>query len=242
MTRTPKSGRWPPYPHIPIYLEASDGNGTTKTYNTISPISPYPELHTPKWAIYSLAAASTRLTNISPVSPATQFTNLSPIWPIPEPAPEISQQPPKRPALRFFPSRPRLQLEGVPLEQAERQEVEDPYLGRESKFGLGIQDAPSTPVLNPTLSPDDEKGKRSSNIAQRIEEGLWRYSLSGNVIKRWLLEIISWWLSAIRMAAIIGVLIFYRDKKIPNWPGSFTLNAFIATLEDIWSCTYLAGI
>ncbi|PVH91779.1 hypothetical protein DM02DRAFT_545137 [Periconia macrospinosa] len=85
----------------------------------------------------------------------------------------------------------------------------------------------------PSPSSVPENDKRSSNIAQRIEEGLWRYSLSGNVIKRWLLEIICWWVSAICMAVIIGFLVHYKGKRIPNWPGSLTLNAFIAILSKV---------
>ncbi|KAF1952530.1 hypothetical protein CC80DRAFT_479340 [Byssothecium circinans] len=242
MARTPNSQQWPPYPHIPIYLETSDNSGTARSYRSIAPIAPSPEIRTEKRSIQYLAAASTQFTSIptpaSPVSPATQFTNLSPIWPIPEPLPqpppEIAQQPPRRPALRFFPSsRPRVQL-GVPVdEQSEKAQKSPPHPGRRSRLGLGIEDvlSPQTPISIP--SSDTEMDKRSSNIAQRIEEGLWRYSLSGNVIKRWLLEIICWLVSAVSMATIVGFLIYYKNKKIPNWPGSLTLNAFIAILSKI---------
>jgi hypothetical protein len=238
MAKTPKSQQWPPYPHIPIYLETSDNNGTARSYCSISPVVPSPEVRTETQSIHYLAAASTQFTNISPVSTATQFTNISPIWPIPEPLPlpppEVALSPPRRPTLRFFPSaRPRIQLEAPLSGQSEKIEKPLPYPNRKSKLGLGIQDTPLPNSLPSTPSPTSEVDKRSSNIAQRIEEGLWRYSLSGNVIKRWLLEIISWLVSAICMVTIIGFLIYYGDKKIPNWPGSLTLNAFIAVLSKI---------
>lgn len=35
------------------------------------------------------------------------------------------------------------------------------------------------------------------------------------------------------MGTIVGVLIYYQDKKLPNWPGVLTLNAFIAILSKI---------
>lgn len=245
MAKTQQSQEWPPYPHIPIYLETSGSNGTARSYRSISPRPPSIETQTKKPSIQYLAAASTQFsnmsTNLSPVSATTQFTNISPIWPIPEPEPlpqpppEVAQQPSRRrPALRFFPtSQPRLQFETSPEIQTNKQNVDDAQPKRKSKLGLGIQDAPSTQSPISIPSPTSEMDKRSSNIAQRIEEGLWRYSLSGNVLKRWLLEIISWLVSAICMGTIIGFLIFYQNKKIPNWPSSLTLNAFIAILSKI---------
>lgn len=161
-----------------------------------------------------------------------QFTNLSPIWPIPEPPSEVTHHSRKRPALRVFPSeRPRIKLEGVPLASLENSESQNSHSGRKRKFGLGIENSSSFPDPVRAITPDLEKGGRSPNIAERIEERIWQYNLSGNVIKRWLLEIISWWVSALSMAAIVGVLIYYRDGKLPRWPCGLTLNAYIAVLS-----------
>jgi hypothetical protein len=228
MANPTPSQQWPPYPHIPIYLETTDGSGATRSYNTISPISPMPrapEIRSQGRAVHALAAASTQFTNlstnISPVSPATQFTNLSPIWPIPEP-------PPQRPALRFFPSgRPRIQLDNG-LHKEKQQPVRDSR-SKADLNGLGILNRPSSLAMSQII----ETSESQPNIAQRIEQRLWRYTTSRNVVKRWLLEIISWWISAICMATIIGVLIYYRDGKLPDWPGVLTLNAFIAILSKI---------
>ena len=242
MTGKSKSPQWPPYPHIPIYLETSGNSGTTKSYRSISPIPPSPEVRTEMPSVQYLAATFTQFNNIStevsPISPATQFTNLSPIWPIPEPLPQpppkVAQQPSKRPALRFFPSaRPRVKLETQCDGQTEKADKYPQHPGRRSKHGLGIYDAPTPQSPASIPSSDVAMDKRSSNIAHRIEEGLWRYSLSGNVLKRWLLEILCWLVSAVSMATIIGFLIYYREKKIPNWPGSLTLNAFIAVLSKV---------
>lgn len=228
MTNPTRPQQWPPYPHIPIYLETTDGSGTTRSYNTISPISPMPrapETRSQGRAVHALAAASTQFTNlsmnISPVSPATQFTNLSPTWPIPEP-------PPQRPALRFFPSgRPRIQLDNG-LHKEKQQPVRDSR-SKADLNGLGILNRPSSLAM----SQINEAGESQPNIAQRIEQRLWQYTTSRNVVKRWLLEIISWWISAICMATIIGVLTHYRNGKIPDWPGVLTLNALIAILSKI---------
>lgn len=113
---------------------------------------------------------------------------------------------------------------------------------RKSKVGLGIPDAPFHPDPSPIRSPESEKlakaekgafTKASPSIAERIEQKLWKYSASGNIAKRWLLEIISWLLSASCMAAIIIVLFVLKNKPVPNWPLGLTLNAYITVLSRV---------
>jgi hypothetical protein len=82
----------------------------------------------------------------------------------------------------------------------------------------------------------------ASNFAQRIEQKLWKYSASRNVVKRWLLEIISWTLSACCMAGIVIVLICYKDKRIPKWPLGLTLNAYISVLSKVASAALLLPV
>ncbi|KAF2661784.1 hypothetical protein K491DRAFT_586681, partial [Lophiostoma macrostomum CBS 122681] len=80
----------------------------------------------------------------------------------------------------------------------------------------------------------------SPNVAQRIEEKLLEYSHSGNVAKRWLLEITSWTISALCMASIIAVLGVLSHKPVPNnWPMGLTLGAYISTLSRIASAALL---
>jgi hypothetical protein len=83
----------------------------------------------------------------------------------------------------------------------------------------------------------NEKTDPSANIAQRIEETLWRYSASGNILKRWLLEVISWLFSAVCMAAVIGVLIHLKDEPLTKWTlaekTGLTLNAYISILSKM---------
>jgi hypothetical protein len=98
------------------------------------------------------------------------------------------------------------------------------------------------PVTPGTVEKADEDKSRSSNFAQRIEQRLWRYSTSKNVLKRWLLEIISWSLSAACMAGIIVVLVVYKDKNIPNWPLGLTLNAYISVLSKISTAALLLPV
>jgi hypothetical protein len=119
-----------------------------------------------------------------------------------------------------------------------------------SSLGLGIPDAQFRPDRSPIISGtvetanDDRLGAlgAASNFAQRIEQRLWKYSASRNVVKRWLLEIVSWLLSATCMAGILIMLFVYKDKRIPNWPLGLTLNAYISVLSKIASAGLLLPV
>lgn len=107
-------------------------------------------------------------------------------------------------------------------------------------MGLGISDVPSNgraPTAEDPLL--DEKDESHRNLAQRFEKRIWQYNSSSNVIKRWLLEIISWVLSAICMSAIIGMLLHVKDKRPPQWPLHLTLNTYISVLSKIASAALL---
>jgi hypothetical protein len=82
----------------------------------------------------------------------------------------------------------------------------------------------------------------ATNFAQRIEQKLWKYNASRNVLKRWLIEIVCWSLSAACMAGIIIVLAVYKDKSIPHWPLGLTLNAYISNLSKVASAAILLPI
>lgn len=130
----------------------------------------------------------------------------------------------------------------------------DNEVSNKNRLGLGIPEAPFYPDISPIRTPaiermesaeekkKDESSERSPNIAQRIEQKLWKYSASGNVAKRWLLEIISWTLSALSMGAIIGVLIFLKNKPTPTWPFGLTLNAYISVLSKVASAALLLPV
>lgn len=119
-----------------------------------------------------------------------------------------------------------------------------------SYAGLGIPEAQFRPDASPVTPGTAEKGadessndpQAASNFAQRIEQKLWKYSASRNVVKRWLIEIISWSLSAICMAGIVGMLIFYKDARIPSWPLGLTLNAYISVLSKVASAALLLPV
>ncbi|KAF2748282.1 hypothetical protein M011DRAFT_400847 [Sporormia fimetaria CBS 119925] len=84
----------------------------------------------------------------------------------------------------------------------------------------------------PVVPPKDEE---QPNFAQRLEEKIWNYNTSGGFVKRWLLEIISWTLSALCMGAIVTMLLYFKDKPLPKWPLGLTLNAYIAVLAKVAS-------
>jgi hypothetical protein len=231
---------WPAFPDVPIYLDTGDERATTKTYGT-TPTTPT----TPEIPIRSrpthLSPAHINAPPVSPVEPSPTTTietssYRSIIWPIPEPPPEIQhQQESRRPILRFFPTqRPRVRLDAIPS-------VQIPHMNGKTSIsslhpGLGINGLPKPPSIE-ISPPTNEKADYGPNIAQRIEETLWRYSVSGNTLKRWLLEIVSWLFSAVCMAAIIGVLVRLQNEPLTKWilaeKTGLTLNTYISILSKM---------
>ncbi|KAH4408143.1 hypothetical protein HBH70_046150 [Parastagonospora nodorum] len=251
MARSPRSpSLWPAYPDIPIYLEAADERlATAKTYGTTptTPTTPEVASHhksthlTPAHAYPSQSSP----TDPSPTTTIQTSSDRSIIWPIPEPPPEIQQQQARRPALRFFPTqRPRIQLDHVPTLHIPQINEKTPI--NNTFPGLGIVNGLTKPPSIEVSSPINEKSDPESNFAQRIEERLWRYSASGNILKRWLLEIVSWLFSALCMAAVIGVLIYLRDEPLTKWhiakKTPLTLNAFISILSKLAGAALLLPV
>ncbi|KAF1966752.1 hypothetical protein BU23DRAFT_485768 [Bimuria novae-zelandiae CBS 107.79] len=89
-------------------------------------------------------------------------------------------------------------------------------------------------------SPKGHPGKL--NFAQKIEQKLWKYSASKNVLKRWLVEIISWTISALSMAGIVAVLYIYRNQPLPRWPLNITLGAYISVLAKVSTAALLLPV
>lgn len=232
---------WPTFPDIPIYLDTGDERGTAKTYGT-TPTTPT----TPEISAYArpthLSPAHINAPPISPAEPSPTTTietssQRSIIWPIPEPPPEIQHQPEsRRPTLRFFPTqRPRVRLDTIPSSQFPDINEKTPISNIHP--GLGILNGPPQPPSIEISPPFNEKPEPEANIAQRIEETLWRYSASGNILKRWLLEVLSWLFSAMCMVAVIGVLAGLKDKPLTKWvlaeKTGLTLNAYISILSKM---------
>ncbi|CAN9085845.1 unnamed protein product [Alternaria alternata] len=246
---------WPTFPDVPIYLDTGDNRLATKSYGTTPTTPTTPEI-SPQGRPTYLSPAHINAPPISPAEPSptttieTSSDHRSVIWPIPEPPPEVKRQQPRRPLLRFFPTdRPRVRLDDpspkVPhvMPDLEKQDHSD----RKSRLGLGISDGPPRPPSIRIQPPpfDSEKVEPASNIAQRIEEKLWSYNSSGNVIERWLLEIVSWLISAVCMGAIIAVLIVLKDKPSSKWPFNsigLTLNAFVSVLSRIAGAALLLPV
>ncbi|KAJ6283197.1 hypothetical protein J3E71DRAFT_378601 [Bipolaris maydis] len=256
MSRSERSPmHWPSFPDVPIYLDTSNSHTSTKTYGT-TPTTPTTPESLPRNRPTHLSPAHINAPPISPVqqSPTTTIETTSDhhseIWPIPEPPPEVMRQKPRRPQLQFIPNtRPRIQLGEShlkPPQQAPDVEKQD-FHDHKSYLGLGISGGPPKPPSIRIQPPpfDNEKVDPASNIAQRIEEKLWSYNSSGNVIERWLLEIVSWLISAICMAAIIAVLVVLKDKPAARWPFDkmgLTLNAFVSVLSRIAGAALLLPV
>lgn len=251
MARRPQpSSLWPAYPDIPIYLETADERrATAKTYGTTPTTPTTPEVLSHSKSSH-LSPADAYIPQPSPVDPSPTTTiqtssDRSIIWPIPEPPPEIQQSQGGRPTLRFFPTqRPRIQLNTAPTLQIPQPNEKTPI--NNTHPGLGIVNGLAKPPSIEVYSPVNEKSDPESNFAQRVEERLWRYSASGNILKRWLLEIISWLFSALCMAAVIGVLIYLKDKPLAKWHLSkhtpLTLNAFISILSKMAGAALLLPV
>lgn len=232
--------RWPAFPGIPIFLETHDDRAAPKTYGTTPTTPTTPEVLThgrpaPSSPAFLTAPEDHSLQH-SPTTTIQTSSVRSSVWPIPEPPPEIQHQAPRRPALHFFPSqRPRVRLEGMPTLQIPQFNEKTPINPNDPGLGI-INGLPKPPSIEVT-SPVNEKSETSFNIAQRIEEKLWRYSASGNILKRWLLEILSWLFSAICMAAVIGVLIYLQGDSLSRWTiqekTHLTLNAYISILSKM---------
>lgn len=132
--------------------------------------------------------------------------------------------------------------------------VDDTGSTNKGNFGLGIPEAPFNPDPSPIRSPGSEqlataeKGgpvrkSPTLNLAEGLEQKLWKYSASSNIVKRWLLEIMSWLLSALCMSAIIIFLFFLQGKPFPKqWPMNITLNAYIAILSRIASASLMLPV
>jgi hypothetical protein len=238
--------RWPAFPGIPIFLETHDERAAPKTYGTTPTTPTTPELldhnrPTPAGSAH-LSAPEVSPVATSPTTTIQTSSARSSVWPIPEPPPEIQLQPPRRPALQFFPTqRPHVRLGGMPTLQIPQ--FNDKSFANEKTPinvdppGLGIVNGLPKPPSIEVTSPVNDNSDGSVNFAQRIEEKLWRYSASGNFLKRWLLEITSWLFSAICMGAVIGVLIYLRNDSLSKWTLAekthLTLNTYISILSKM---------
>ncbi|KAH6632986.1 hypothetical protein C7974DRAFT_163104 [Boeremia exigua] len=243
--------QWPAFPGIPIFLETHDERTAPKSYGTTPTTPTTPEILThgrpaPSDPAYLTARDDSSLQH-SPTTTIQTSSARSSVWPLPEPAPEVQQ--PKdqaRPSLRFFPTqRPRIQLGSVPTLQIP-QMPHMPQVDEKTPInffhpGLGIWNGGEKPPSVEITPPLDEKVEKieeeTPNLAERIEQRLFQYSISGNIVKRWLLELVSWVFSALCMAAIIGVLIYLQDDKLSNWTldkrTGLTLNAYISVLSKM---------
>ncbi|KAH7113747.1 hypothetical protein B0J11DRAFT_139418 [Dendryphion nanum] len=255
---------WPGYPEIPIFLDTGNGfqapksqRSTATTFDTSKSNSPVSPLETPHCITVTppKGPPSTTLqipNSVSPHELASQ-TQRSPVRHLsPVEYPSVNKQseswstrnqkvrtppfrgPPPVSQFRFgdFPSTHKAGYTPMPN-------------GGITPSGLGImhgQYHASPPAYGAT--PHGEKSEHSHNIAQRIEDRLWHYSIHGNIFKKWLLEIISWSISALCMAIILVALVLLQGQKLSKWPlnSTISLNTFVATFSRIASAALLLPV
>lgn len=70
-------------------------------------------------------------------------------------------------------------------------------------------------VERPSLDTATEE-KKSLDFTQRLERKWAEYNASQNVFKRWLFEILSWLVSALCMAAVVGIYAYLSHKPLSD--------------------------
>ncbi|KAH6378368.1 hypothetical protein HBI34_017720 [Parastagonospora nodorum] len=100
-----------------------------------------------------------------------------------------------------------------PLLPATRQRWQSPHPPSRSRLGRKLFDSP----------PTEKKQNRSLDFTQRFERKLVQYNASQNILKRWLFEIINWCVSAVCMAAIVGIYVHLKDKPIAERMSGYLL-------------------
>ncbi|KAF1972992.1 hypothetical protein BU23DRAFT_589727 [Bimuria novae-zelandiae CBS 107.79] len=253
MSKLPISPFWSCNPQIPIYLD---------TGNEREQICPNCDLNSRDHPIHCITTASPAPPSYrSAASPAISLGNLAPPTYDASASPAASSRNLAMPTLRLETPRPTTIHDDEPGRRSytsgssiPNTPVDDTGSTTKGNLGLGIPEAPFNPDPSPIRSPGSErlataeKGgpvRKSStpNLAEGLEQKLWKYSASSNVVKRWLLEIISWLLSALCISAIIILLFFLQGKLFPKqWPMNITLNAYIAILSRIASASLMLPV
>ncbi|OAF98754.1 uncharacterized protein CC84DRAFT_1210624 [Paraphaeosphaeria sporulosa] len=262
MPRLPVSPYWSANPNFPIFLDPKDDyrvQGQTPPHSRHAPeyICPTCETSsrdTPIHCVSKPPAHSPTPPSYSLLAPPPQSSRhlAVPILTVETPRHRSKPQAPNR-SLQFDPKgRPHLRFRRNAFSPHSPTVTESDKIDwrRKSIAGLGIEEAPFRPDTSPITPGIAEKRgeenaadvQQASNFAQRIEQRLWRYSASRNVVKRWLLEIISWTLSAACMAGVIVMLYVYQNRSIPRWPLGLTLNAYISVLAKIASAALLLPV
>ncbi|KAF2011396.1 hypothetical protein BU24DRAFT_280276 [Aaosphaeria arxii CBS 175.79] len=261
---------WPGYPEIPIFLDTRPDHNSpesqrtsTTTFDTshssVSPVSP---LNIPHFIKVTPPSRSANYSSKTPNRASThQFDR------------QYVQQQSKKTSTRFLSPVDQTEKPPVPWKDEELSSItqeNSPPQGAPSMSKFRFGDFPSThkgekncpPYASPAGSglgisngsygtvpsgvyPSHEKFDDTNNFVQRIEDTLWRYSLSRNVFKRWLLETISWAISALCMAGIVIVLFRLQNRNSDEWPlGNYgiTLNTYVAILSRIASAALLLPV
>ncbi|KAJ4299700.1 hypothetical protein N0V90_004946 [Kalmusia sp. IMI 367209] len=264
MPRFPVSPYWSSNPNIPIYLDQIDDRREPHEQKVSEHTHPrhVPEYtcptcetssrDTPIHCISVSPAAPPSYSSITPKAPPYRQHLAVPTLTVETPRDWTRPRPPSR-TLQIDPEgRPHVRFRRnafSPISPTTT-EFDEIDWSRKSHIGLGIPDAPFRPDTSPiTPGTAEKRGEEdstnvesASNLAQRIEQKLWNYTASRSVIKRWLIEIISWCLSAACMAGIGIMLIVYKNKTIPRWPLGLTLNAYISVLAKVASAALLLPV
>lgn len=90
---------------------------------------------------------------------------------------------------------------------------------------VDVHDNQSNGAHHPSISNDSQQ-KLASILAPRNK---WRKA----VIHLWLWEWIAWLIALLAIAAIVGVLVAFDNKSVPDWPWGITLGALVSVLATV---------
>lgn len=87
---------------------------------------------------------------------------------------------------------------------------------------------------SPTLSSYRENASKESplDITQELERKLAHLGASNSVLKRWAYEMISLIISALSIGAIVGILLYLKEKSLTKWPSGLTVITVLSKLAS----------
>ncbi|KAL8660013.1 MAG: hypothetical protein Q9202_006839 [Teloschistes flavicans] len=94
------------------------------------------------------------------------------------------------------------------------------------------------PRLRSEDRPEDDAGTQSGRMFQKEDSGWLRTVVS----HPWLLEIVSSFIAALALLAIIVTLAIHQGRPLPQWPHLISINALIAVFTTIFKASLLMPV
>ena len=85
----------------------------------------------------------------------------------------------------------------------------------------------------PSQAVNDALEDKPHDLPSRLEKKIWQFNRSNNLGKRWLMEIISWLISALCTGAILIMVAVFDHRPLASWDSVISLNTFISILSKV---------